>query len=271
MPPSRRSRWCRFVLVFAFALVSLIGLARATSVTTDQSDIWSTVGEDGWAIQFIQRGTAIFATIYVYDPSTNSIWYTAALESAGGFTWTGDLYISQGPWFGTVPFNSGAVHLRKVGTMTWTASSVTNGTLTYSVDGVVITKSLQRYLIRYDNFAGHYAGGVHRTISGCFNPALNGTVEFPALVYVAQNGLGITVQEIDSGGSCTYTGALQQAGQMGSAQGTYFCSDGTTGNFTFFEMQVNISGLTGRFAVTSPQAPGCQSTGWFGGVRGTTF
>jgi len=267
-------------------MITVLGFpstAWGNSSTTDQSDIWSAPGEDGWAIQFIQRGTTIFATIYVYDPSTNPIWYTATLELAKGegfdpgsgsvvsFTWTGDLYVTQGPWFGTVPFSSAAVHLRKVGTMTWIALAVDGGTLSYAVDGASVTKSLQRYLIRHDNFAGRYAGGMHRTLTSCVDPALNGTRDLGAFVYIVQNGLQVSVELTDPSGGCTYIGSLSQAGQMGGAQGTFTCIDGSKGNFAMFETQVNISGLTSRFAATFSSPPGCQSTGWFGGVRGTTF
>jgi len=267
MQSSRLFRLCRHVFAFIFAVVSIISPARATSFTTDQSDIWSALGEDGWAIQFIQRGSAIFATIYVYDPATNSIWYTATLESAGGFTWAGDLYISQGPWFGTIPFSSGAVHLRKVGTMTWTASTVTTGTLTYSVDGVVVAKSLQRYLIRYDDISGSYYGGFVYTLSGCTNPANNGpTTEFSA-IQVSQNGLNVTIHEsIATGGSCNYLGTYSQAGQMGALNGTFTCSNGAIGTFQAFEMQVTISGISGRFVGKNQF---CNTSGRFGGVRST--
>jgi len=261
-------RLYQLVLVFLFAVFAMTGSVRATSFTTDQSDIWSAVGEDGWAIQFIQRGSAIFATIYVYDPATNSIWYTATLEaSATPFTWTGDLYISQGPWFGTVPFNSAAVHLRKVGTMTWAATSVTTGTLTYSVDGIVVTKSLQRYLIRYDDISGSYYGGFVYTLSGCTNPANNGpTAEFSA-IQVSQNGLNVTIHEsIASGGSCNYLGTYSQAGQMGAINGTFTCSNGAIGTFQAFEVQVTISGIGGRFVGKNQF---CNTSGRFGGVRST--
>jgi len=39
---------------------------------------------------------------------------------------------------------------------------------------------------------------------------------------------------------------------------------------TAFEMQVNITGFTGRF-LDSATALGCSGSGWFGGVRSTTF
>jgi len=252
-----------------------IGPTHATSFTTDQSDIWNAANESGWAAEFVHRGSTIFAVIYVYTPTGSPIWYSAALEFAGGgavFSWSGDLYVAaEGPWFGLDPFDPAQVSLQKVGTMTWTAQSTIAGTLTYSVAGVVVTKSLQRVHIRFDDFAGRYGGGVHRTITGCADPSINGTSEFPARIEILQTGLNVNVQAVAAGSICTNTGQLSQAGQMGSAQGSFTCDDGSGGTFSFYEMQVNPQGITARYDANYSNPPGCKATGWFGGVRGTTF
>jgi len=217
----------------------------------------------------------IFVVIYVYDQGSDPTWYSATLEWTGGganFAWSGDLYATKGPWFGTIPFNPAQVTLRKVGTATWVAQTVSSGLLTYSVDGVQIAKNLYRYLLHYDDFQGHYAGGVHRTSAACANPALNATTEFPALVNIVQNGQTMSVQTVGPGtASCNYTGTLSQAGQMGRIIGNFACTTGESGTFDFFEMQVNISGITARLAFRYAVPQGCTATGWFGGARGTTF
>ena len=259
-------RLCRLVVVVVVAELSLTAPAGGTAFTTDQSDIWSAAGEDGWAIQFIQRGSAIFATMYVYDASTNPIWYTATLESdaTNPFLWTGDLYVAHGPWFGAVPFNSAAVQLRKVGTMSWLAPKVYSGTLTYSVDGVVVTKTLSRYLIRYDDPSGSYYGGFIY-FSGCSNFATGGLSTEFASIKIDQSGLNVTITEsIIAGGSCTYSGTYFQGGQMGGINGTFSCTSGVNGTFNAAEIQVTISGITGRFTTTSQS---CNALGRFGGVR----
>jgi hypothetical protein len=255
-----------------FALSCLSAPAWSTSFTTDQSDLWYIPAESGWGIQFVQRGSVIFATMFVYDQFNVPIWYVATMSSVGNFTWTGNLLLTNGPWFGTVPFNTNAVTFRSVGTMTWTASSVITGTLTYSVDGVPVAKNLVRQLLVLDDYSGHYAGGIHQTSTGCFNPAFNGTRESIGTVNVTQNGAAITLQSFPStGGSCSYPGMLTQFGQMGDVTGSYTCSDGTSGTFHLFEMQINITGFTGRFRASNSNPPGCQGTGWFGGLRVTTF
>jgi hypothetical protein len=255
-----------------FAISALSAPAWSTSFSTDQSDLWWNPNESGWGIQLVQRGSVIFATMFVYDQFNIPIWYTATLNSVGNLTWTGDLLLTAGPWFGTVPFNPNAVTYRKVGTMTWAVSTVTAGTLTYSVDGVPVAKNLVRQLLVLDNFSGHYGGGIHQALSSCSNPGFNGTNESIGVLNVTQNGPAITLQSFPyPGGSCSFPGTLSQAGQMGDVTGSFSCSDGTFGTFHLFEMQVNITGITGRFTSSYSNPPGCQGTGWFGGMVVTTF
>jgi hypothetical protein len=255
-----------------FATAALLTPAGATSFSTDQSDVWAVPGENGWGFQLVQRGSVIFVTMYVYDPTNTPIWYTATLEYAGNLVWTGDLYLTSGPWFGTVPFNSNAVTYRKVGTMTWSTTSVSTGELRYDVDGVAVVKDATRLLLRYDDFSGHFGGGIHQSTSGCANPGFNGTFDDIGTLNITQNGQSISMTSLPTtGGSCSYNGTLTQAGQMGGVTGSFVCSSGETGAFQLYEMQVNPIGVTGRFTTTSNIRTGCQATGWFGGIRVTTF
>src|SRR6202158_6383245 len=109
------------------AIATLSSPAWPTSFSTDQSDLWYIPSESGWGIQFVQRGSVIFATRFVYDQFNIPIWYAATMSSVGSFTWSGDLLLTNGPWFGTVPFNTSAATFRRVGTMRWVGSTVTTG------------------------------------------------------------------------------------------------------------------------------------------------
>ena len=244
--------------------------AAATSFTTDQSDAWSVASESGWGLLTFQRGSVIFAAIFVYDQTRTPIWYSVTLAYLGNFVWQGDLYQTSGPWFGTVPFDPASVTYRKVGSATWTGTTVTSGQLQYDVDGVVVIKNPSRVFVVNDDFSGHYAGGLHETISGC--GSLNGIREDIGILNIAQNGQAITLTTAPSGGgTCAYAGSLTQAGQMGAVVGSYQCSDGDAGSFQIFEMQVNPIAVTGRFTAASTTNTGCQFNGYFGGMRVTTF
>jgi hypothetical protein len=48
--------------------------------------------------------------------------------------------------------------LTKVGTMNWSAQTVTTGTLTYSVNNVTVSKALTRQTLVLDDYSGHYFG-----------------------------------------------------------------------------------------------------------------
>ena len=263
----------RAACVLLAAASLLASPAYSTSFSTDQSDLYYIPAESGWGIQLVQRGSVIFATVFVYGPGNTPTWYVATMQFAGNFTWTGDLYATTGPYFGTIPFNPAIVVATKVGTMTWDGSqSVESGVLSYTVNAVAVTKHVTRQSLVFDNYAGRYGGGIHQDSTGCLNPALNGTIENIGILNVTQNGAAITLQSFPvTGGSCSYAGTLTQFGQMGHVEGSYTCSDGGGGFFAIFEMQVNIVGLTGRFGANSFSAPGCQITGWFGGLIVTTF
>jgi len=255
-----------------FGIAGLATPAWATSATTDQSDLWWVPTESGWGIQLVQRDSILFATMFVYDATNVPIWYTATLSYRGDFVWTGDLYLTNGPWFGSEPFKPNAVGYRRVGTMTWTATTITDGALAYVVDGVTVTKSPTRQFLAFDNFNGHYGGGTHADTTGCVNPAFNGLTEDLGILNITQNGQTVGMAVLPTkGGSCSFSGTLTQSGQMGAVSGSYVCSDGDAGAFNLFEMQVNVTGVTGRFTTSSTTLTGCQSAGWFGGLRVTTY
>src|SRR5208283_1658822 len=95
---------------------------------------------------------------------------------------------NNGTWFGTVPFNPATVTETKVGTMTWQKSSGDPGTLTYSVNGVNVTKILTRQPIRNDDYTGSYTVGVHLVATACSDPLKNGPLDGADTMNVAQNG-----------------------------------------------------------------------------------
>jgi hypothetical protein len=257
-----------FLAVLALAASALFAPASATSYSTDQSDLWWNPSEAGWGIQFVQRGDLIFATMFVYDPSHVPIWYGGTLYPTGAsFTWSGSNYVTSGPWFGNVPYNPGQFTASVVGTMTWVATSTTTGTLTYTVDGVSVTKLLTRQTIVFDDFSGNFQGAIHRAANSCSSPGNNTTTELSTGLFIDQVNTSMSITTSDAlGAVCNYSGALSQDGQMGSISGTYSCNTSDSGNFNIFELQVNISGITGRFAQNST-FNGCVSNGWFGAMR----
>jgi hypothetical protein len=272
----------RLVFVALFlALSSSITPVFGASYSTDQSDLyWADPpnSENGWGFQIVQRGDTIFITMFVYAqasaPTGPPTWYTATMKPSppGSAIWSGDLYVTSGPPFSAMPYDQGLLTYRKVGTATWTPTSVTTGILAYTVDGVAVTKNAIRQTLVVENYSGHFSGGVHSTATGCANPALNGTTEDVGVLNIVQNGTALTLTELPAkGGNCVFTGTLGQVGQMGSVTGAFSCNDGSYGSFNFVEMQVTEFSVSGRFAASLTVPAGCQASGWFAGLKVTTF
>ena len=260
-----------FLVSSLFALSMLAGTASATSYSTDQSDLWFIPTESGWGIQLVQRGSTIFATMFVYDAAGKPIWYVATMSPTGdGITWTGDLLVaSQGPWFGNPAFDPAAVIGRKVGTMTWFGQLVNSGVLEYTVDGVAVTKNPIRQPVDNENYSGRFGFGQHSTRTGCSNTNDNGIRESVGAVTINQTGTAVSLTVVNDD-TCTYAGTLRQSGQMGTISGNYSCAGGDLGSFALFEVQVTPSAIGGRFSADSASGA-CHSTGWFGGARTTLF
>jgi hypothetical protein len=257
-------------LSLAILLVAALSPARpisATSFSNDQSDLWWNANENGWGIQFVQRGKTIFATMFVYDTAGKPTWYVAALEGSkpnGVLTFAGDLFTAVGPWFGAVPYNPALATGTKVGTMMWQKQGGLPGTLTYSVNGVNVTKSLTRQPIGSDNYSGTYLAGTHLVVSGCHNPAENGVADGPSTVTITQNAGTLSLSLVEAG--CTLAGTYTQNGQFGTASGSYSCTDGDTGTFGLSNMIVTPYGMLALVSASSTVS-GCQNEGQFGGVR----
>ena len=82
----RSKRLVRFVakLILLLAAALAAGPAWATGFSIDHSDIWWVPGESGWGLQVVQQANVIFATMYVYDPQNDPVWYSATLDPVPG-------------------------------------------------------------------------------------------------------------------------------------------------------------------------------------------
>ncbi len=115
------------------------------SYTFNYQDLWWKPSESGWGINFTQQGSVLFATLFDYDEQGRNAWYAmtnGARASGGTDLWTGPLYRFTGPRFDTKPWT--AVTPVQVGTMSvdFTAGNV--ATLTYTINGIAVSKSIQR-------------------------------------------------------------------------------------------------------------------------------
>ena len=235
------------------------GLPAATSANTNVSDIWWNPSESGWGLQLVDTGNFVFATAFVYGTDGKPTWFTGELESSGPTTFTGPLYLSTGPYFGG-PFNPPATGA-PAGTMTFVLTSVTTGQLHYSVNGVVVDKTVERQPLTVDNFSGNYLAGLTQTVTGCLNPAKDGIFSLPGPVDVTQNGSAMVVTATNpGGGTCTLSGPYSQLGRMGQVQGPYTCTSGEVGTATMYAMSLVPRMFTARLQYQSSNF-GCTTSG----------
>jgi hypothetical protein len=239
--------------------------ANATSFSTDATDLWWNPQESGWGVNVSQQSDTLFMTFFVYGPNGAPTWYVApatVYESGAGLFFTGPLYQTAGPWFGT-SFNPNNVTNRSVGSVYFRLNSVTSATLTYTVDGVSVSKSLSRQTWKAETFTGNYVGGSSGTLSGC---AVNGTAEDVDVFSITQNGASfiLSAANVQSNVACTYTGTYSQAGHLGGVTGNFECTNGTAGTFSLQELEGTLSGVTGRLATANG---GCGFNGRIGGAR----
>ncbi len=92
--------------MFAFLTVAMLatGTVRAAS-TTNFSDQWWIEAESGWGASVLQQADILFIDLFVYGADSKPTWFTAAAiqparSPAGHMLFTGDLYSTNGPYFG---------------------------------------------------------------------------------------------------------------------------------------------------------------------------
>lgn len=253
-------------------LIGIVGLwlgaAHASTATSEITDMWWNPNESGWGANIILQNNVAFMTFFVYDVAHNPVWYTSPLyfqgtDGTGAFVWTGNLYADTGPWFGG-PFSTSNSTERQAGTVSFVLSSLDQATLSYTVDGVTVTKSVERQTWANENYTGSYAAGFSVRNFNCNPASRNGIGENVASLSVTQSGSTISMAVANALDSCTYTGTYMQTGKLGQAQGTFTCASGDAGTFNFIEMTPTVTGFTAR---VSGADPFCQWSGNVGAIH----
>lgn len=120
-------------------------LNPAAGPAFDVTDLWWFQAESGWGINLTQHPSGqVFAVWYTYADDFGPYW----LVMAGGqwvnaVTFSGTLYSTSGPHYAQ-PFDTTKVRTDPVGTMTLTFSDASNGSFTWTVNGVTGTKAITR-------------------------------------------------------------------------------------------------------------------------------
>lgn len=264
-------RICLAVLV---VLLLPFPVRGATSFSPDVSGLWWTPDESGWGVGLVQQGSTIFATLFVYGADGRPRWFTASdmrgpsAPAAQPMVFTGKLYESTGPGFSSSAFDPNAVVRREVGNATFEYLSLNQGTLTYSVEGVQVTKQIRRQTWALNDITGHFI----------VNRVLRGQNCDPATPVIEQLGVMEVIRSDEQAHilnrpiapyaalSCGYSGTYSQDGRMGTIIGGHTCGDMTSGDFVLSEIEVSPQGFSAKLTQTFA---GCTRYGTFGGPRAT--
>jgi hypothetical protein len=270
---SSMKRFARHVAATILAL-GLSPLASATSYSADYTDLWyfdPAEGESGWGVNLIQQNEILFVTLFVYGTDGTPRWYVGSNVSATGqTTFSGPLYSVVGTYFGS-PWVASAVGVTPVGNIAFTFSSTTEGSMTYNVNNVVVTKPIIRQTWRADVLTGNYLGGQAAFGAGCGG---NGDRSINGFLTVNHTNPTVTMfidftTVAGQNARCNYNGTYSQVGSLGSiTNGTFSCTvAGTTqnsGTFSMSEIRTSRNGFNGRYAA---QDQFCSYAGQFGGIK----
>jgi hypothetical protein len=122
------------------------GMTDSRGAATNYQDLWWNPAESGWGVNVAHQDDTLFATLFTYDPAGNGLWLVmpaGARQADGSFQ--GELYRTRGPAFNAQPFTPiGGGDITTVGSMRFTFVDGSNGLLTYTYNGVSVSKSITR-------------------------------------------------------------------------------------------------------------------------------
>lgn len=260
----------------AVALLATLAVslpAAATSTGVDYTDQWwGGPAEHGWGVNFIEQGTTIFATLFVYGSDQTPRWYVATMQGSGT-SFSGPMYSTTGPYFGAGAFNGDSTVVTQVGSMSVNFSTPYNGAMSYTVNGVNVNKAITRQSFAANNITGHYLGGLTASGTNCHNSP-NGAILIFDTLTVTQSGPSVqmVVNFFASNGQasqCTFNGNMNIQGVMGQvSNGTWNCTvGGAAANTGSFTMDTVSATQTGFSALFNGSDQFCNYSGYFGGVK----
>jgi hypothetical protein len=211
----------------------------AESPPRNYTALWWNPSENGWGVNFAHQGNILFGTLYTYDAAGAPLWLMMSngAMQADGVTFTGDLYRTTGPAFNANPFTPiTEANLTKVGTMTASFAGANAGTLSYTVNGAQVNKSIQR-LVYGSRAANCVPSTASRAAAANYQDLWWNAAESGWGVNVTHqdNTLFATLVTYDATGKGLWlvmSGGVRQAD--GSYQGTLYRSSGPAFNASPF-------------------------------------
>lgn len=115
-----------------------------TPPSVDYSGAWSNPAQSGWGLAILKGTSGAYAVnLYHYDQDNTSAWYLSA-GTLSGTRYSQPVLGLAGPWFGTSPFNPGAVSTRVAGTVSLSFTSDTTANLSFTIDGRTVNTTVRK-------------------------------------------------------------------------------------------------------------------------------
>ena len=119
----------------------------AAAAQPDYSGAWSNASESGWGLSVVRGpNSGLYGIImYHYNQSANPTWYFMSGGSFSGIVYSAPITLYSGPWFGLSSFSPPATNTN-VGTATINFTSATTATITYTISGTTVSKSITKLI-----------------------------------------------------------------------------------------------------------------------------
>lgn len=131
--------------IAAYIAAVLAGTPTNPVPALNYSDLWWDPNQSGWGFNIVQHPTgSVFGVMYTYDANGTPLWFVLP-----GGTWTsstrftGAWYQVTGPAYNGA-FDPAVVRPSQVGTATLDFSDANHGTLTFTVNGTTVVKTITR-------------------------------------------------------------------------------------------------------------------------------
>ena len=246
-----------------------------TSATSPVTGLWWNANESGWGATITQQSTIMFVTMFVYDASGSPVWYTVSCTIAGAGC-GGDMLRIRG---GTPPasaWNGSGITATKVGAMTLNFTSNDSASMSYSLDGNVITRQISRQIFGpappvQPGLAGQWQGAIIEARSNCSQTQNNGNRatygQYDIGLGVGGSGALVISLAGVTGLQCSYNGSFSTNGARLQASGSMSCNDGKRGTWQSTSMLVTARAMSLEIALQLDITETCAIAAILGGSR----
>jgi hypothetical protein len=244
---------------------ALIGTAPLVHARANLTGLWWVPSESGWGVNFDHQRDFLFATWFIYDSEGKPRWVVGQLDSAGsGAEFTGPVFRTTGTPFDVVPFNPSGTMVVQVGSARVQVSGDNDVTLTYSIEGKSVTKSITRQATKPISLVGQYDG-----LSA--GATVFDTDQTDFTISLETDGRMKIVRDSFFGGLCEFYGVPQQVGsRITVPTGTYRCQQNfAEGTWRSTDLQlIDDFGFSGTISAVRVSPPGGSSfTQRFMGIK----